>query len=171
MFAPLQSSQNRYLRRTAQIRRLRRRAFTLIELLVVITVIAILVGLLLPAISAVRRGVFETSVATDIAQMDAAIETFKSEKGIYPSDFSEFVKADGTPLGFLETPGPFNDSTQTVRSRLLQILQKISPSHNELATDPVDGTLSRLQVWWENVGVNLAVNDAGPMTKESRLRG
>ena len=148
----------------------RRAAFTLIELLVVITVIAILVGLLLPAVQAVRRGVFETTTATDIAQMDAAVERFKDEFGFYPSDFSEFVRADGSPLGFNQAlPPAFNGVT--VQQRLLQMLAKISPSHNEQSVDPVDGNLSRLQVWWENVGVNLAVNAAGPMTKEARLRG
>ncbi len=146
---------------------LNRRGFTLIELLVVITVIAILVALVVPAVFSVSQTANEATVTNDIMQLEASVEKFRDEFGFYPSDFSEFVDASGTPLNFTDTlPDGY-----TVEGRLKRFLAQISPMHNEDATDPVDGTNSRLAVWWENVGKNLAYNDAGPAVKASRLRG
>lgn len=62
----------------------RRNAFTLIELLIVITIIGILVGLLLPALSSVRTRVRQTQVRTEISQLDNAIGAFKNRFGIEP---------------------------------------------------------------------------------------
>lgn len=141
------SASNRSIRRGVT----RRSAFTLIELLVVIAVIAILISLLTPAVQSVRRSAFETVVATQISQMEAAVEEFKREFGFYPSDFSEFVKADGSVFG-IDEGGVFGNPSLTPRKRLLQMLAKISPSHNEA---------SRLDAWWSNVGANLASNGGG----------
>lgn len=161
MFAPLESSRIG-LRDFA---RSRRSGFTLIELLVVITIIALLVGLLLPAVQAVRRGVYETATAADVAQIDAAVESFKREYGFYPSDFSEFLRADGTPLDYDETGGPFLPTGATPETRLKQMLAKISPTHNEDATEPLEASSAsprtRLEYWWDTVGKQLAYNDIG----------
>ena len=162
MFAPHRSS------------RKIRSGFTLIELLIVITVIGILVGLLFPAINVVRRSVYETTTAVDIAQLDANVESFRREFGFFPSDFSEFVDVDGNPLEFfdpLPNVAPFNG--QTVQNRLLQMLAKISPSHNENAMDdPNQTSKTRLQIWWEDVGMNLAVDSTLVGTnKQNSLRG
>ncbi|MGI9516955.1 MAG: type II secretion system protein [Pirellulaceae bacterium] len=140
--------------------------FTLIELLVVITVIAILAALILPAVFSVSQTANETTVTNDITQLDAAVEKFRSEFGFYPSDFSEFVDLTGNPLDFTDT---LPDGS-TVETRLKRFLTKISPMHNEDAIDPVDGSLTRLAVWWENVGKNLAVNFGGS-SKAENLRG
>lgn len=140
--------------------------FTLIELLVVITVIAILAALVLPAVFGVNRNAFELTVANDITQLDGSVEKFRNEFGFYPSDFSEFVDLTGNPLDFTDTL-PDGD---TVETRLKRFLAKISPMHNEDGIDPVDGSFTRLAVWWENVGKNLAVNFGGS-SKAENLRG
>ena len=156
-----------------------RPGFTLIELLVVIAIIGILVGLLFPAVQAVRRGVFQNTVSTDIEQISAAVEQFKMDYGHFPSDFTEFLAADGTALGFFD---PIDSTLYpqfagvTVQTRLEQILRRISPSHNESSQEPTQTTnISRLQYWWENVGVILAENTIGTVapydTRFHRTRG
>jgi len=62
----------------------RRTAFTLIELMIVIVIIAILVGLLLPAVSSARLRVRQTQVRTEISQLENAVGAFKNRFGIEP---------------------------------------------------------------------------------------
>jgi len=160
------------------VRRRRRPAFTLIELLVVITVIGILMGLLIPTIVGVFRRSDDFRREVEISQLDTAIEQFKNKFHMYPPDLREFVDpATGLALGYLDViPGPGPGAGQTVRSRLLAILSKISPNHQETSPDPVDPTRERLQVWWERVGVNLvatpssvAVANRVPLGHETAL--
>jgi prepilin-type N-terminal cleavage/methylation domain-containing protein len=62
----------------------RRSGFTLIELLVVITIIAVLVGLILPAIMGARTRAQVTAVSTEIKQLETAVGSFKSKFGVDP---------------------------------------------------------------------------------------
>lgn len=59
-------------------------AFTLIELLVVITIIAILAGLLLPAIGSVKRRAKVTKVQTVVANLTTAFRAYYTEYGKWP---------------------------------------------------------------------------------------
>jgi len=61
-----------------------RRAFTLIELMVAIVIIAILLGLLIPAIGAVRLSAQKASVRTEISNFEAAITAFNQDFGMDP---------------------------------------------------------------------------------------
>ena len=136
-----------------------RSGFTLIELLVVITVIGILAAILIPTIYGLFRRTDDFQRQNEIAQLEVAIENFKSDFNMYPPDMREFVDpANGLALGYFDIiPG----TTQTVKGRLLQFLGKISPNHQETGPDPVqveNGVASpqeRLEVWWESVGVYL----------------
>jgi prepilin-type N-terminal cleavage/methylation domain-containing protein len=60
------------------------RAFTLIELLVVIAIIAILIGLLFPAFSAVQNQAKRTQAKNDLTQIVTAVNAFYTEYGKYP---------------------------------------------------------------------------------------
>jgi prepilin-type N-terminal cleavage/methylation domain-containing protein len=68
----------------------RNKAFTVVELLTVITIIAILVGFLLPALTKVKTMVKETKQKAQLNTIGLAISGFKNDNGYYPpSDWYE----------------------------------------------------------------------------------
>lgn len=62
----------------------KRSGLTLVEILVVVGVIAILAGMLLPAISMVRRTAREAKQKVQFTAIDLALATFKNDHGDYP---------------------------------------------------------------------------------------
>ncbi len=93
---------------THGIRRIRRRGFTLIELLTVMAIIALLVGLLLPALAKARAKAQQTKDATQIKQIHAAWTTFGHDyNGVFPTPglLNRLAVNDGGSLNGLEVPG------------------------------------------------------------------
>src|SRR5437773_3194907 len=71
-------------------------AFTLIELLVVIAIIIILAGLILTTSGYVQRKGARARAETEIAAMSSALESYKADNGIYPTDASTTEQLNST---------------------------------------------------------------------------
>lgn len=75
-----------------------RRGFTLIEVLVVIGVIAVLLGLILPAVMAARETARRLSCANNMKQVALSLQTYHSSNAVFPM---------GTPMKKFDDVGVF----------------------------------------------------------------
>lgn len=101
--------------------------FSLIELLAVIVVIAILIGLLIPAVQSVRYRAKITEVRTEISSMQAAIARFREEFSMDPPSRLVIYEQDvwGSP-----PPPPSPDWTLADVRKSKAFIRQLFPSYD-----------------------------------------
>ncbi len=118
--------------------RSRKRGFTLVELLVVITIIAILIGLLLPAIQAVREAANRSSCSNKMKQVILAMHTFHSAMNRLPPSSQLFTSSTTSAHGW---------SFLTLILPQLDLATLYSTSQLGATTDPFNGgALSQAEI-------------------------
>jgi len=85
---------------------MRNKGFTLIELLVVMVIIALLVGLLLPALGRAREEARKTQCRSNLRQLGLGVNMYANDnRGYTPAGYGFYVKTDWS------RPYTYNDST------------------------------------------------------------
>jgi general secretion pathway protein G len=76
------------------------RGFTMVEILVVMAIMLLLAGLVLATSSYVHNKGARSRAEAEIAAMSAALDNYKADNGVYPSDTSVNAQTQGDPTQY-----------------------------------------------------------------------
>lgn len=138
-----------------------RQAFTLIELLTVIAVIAILAGMLLPAIGKAKDLAKKTKVRAQISALQMAIAQYETTYGFLPVSTAGLLSGSGLDPDPLQTVVALKDPANSEYDKLIADLSCTNRAGNTARTGNARG-LKLLEVKTDGVytdeyGRNFAV--------------
>jgi prepilin-type N-terminal cleavage/methylation domain-containing protein len=139
-----------------------RAGFTLIELLVVISIIALLVGILLPALGSARRSALAIKSVSNLRQVGIAVAAYNTErKGFYPIHSSAIPTIGGTKPRWADYLFPYLNSVEVYQSPNLderELVELAKPFWHEVSATDAEAAVRA------GAGVPLATLPANPAT-------
>jgi prepilin-type N-terminal cleavage/methylation domain-containing protein/prepilin-type processing-associated H-X9-DG protein len=133
------------------------RGFTLVELLVVITIIAILISMLLPAVMAVREAANRAQCANNLAQIGIALQNYESAQGVLPP-------------GTIEPKGPIHNVPQGYHiGWLVQLLPYVEENVTFKNVDFVGGAYSAKNAPVRGICLKLFVCPSDPSPRPTAI--
>jgi prepilin-type N-terminal cleavage/methylation domain-containing protein/prepilin-type processing-associated H-X9-DG protein len=114
---------------------MRRRAFTLIELLVVISIIAVLIALLLPAVQAAREAGRAAQCKNNLKQIGLAIQNYHSARNVLPMS-TTFGNGHGLNHSVLTLLLPYVEQTAVAASYNF-LVENFDPANSTVASTQI----------------------------------